>query len=99
MFADPAPDLPGAVFFDPLGRRRRVLAVALLATVGISAAATVLLLIGLIGGGHSPRISLDRGEPGAAPVSVGTAIHPTRRHLPSRRLADLPPSLPALPNP
>jgi hypothetical protein len=99
MLVNPAPDPPGAVFFDPLGRRRRALTVVLLATVGISAAGTVLLIIGLIGGGHPPRTTLGPGEPRAARVSVGTASYPTARHLPSRRPADLPPPLPALPNP
>jgi hypothetical protein len=55
-----ASDTPGAVFFDPSGRRQRAVAAVLLALVCAAAGAAALLIIGLTGA-PPPRALLGRG--------------------------------------
>ena len=60
MLVESPSDTAGSVFFDPTSRRRRAAISVLLAVLAVAAGLAGLLLIGLSGGGHPPRTSVDR---------------------------------------
>jgi hypothetical protein len=100
MVTESAPGQPGAVFFDPSGRRIRLLAWGLAALLGMAAGLTALLIVGLASGAHPPHLfSHQRPAPGVA--GAGRGGTPVNAHRPAGRPAPgrsgILPTLPALP--
>jgi hypothetical protein len=96
MLVESPSDTAGSVFFDPTSRRRRAAISVLLAALAVAAGLAGLLVIGLIGGGHPPRTSVDRRAiigPAARHVGRSGAGH----RVTGRRPSNLPPPLPTLP--
>lgn len=96
MLVESRSDTAGSVFFDPTSRRRRAVIRVLLAVLAAAAGLAGLLIIGLSGGGHPPRTSVDRRAV-TGPVARHAGRSGPGHHAAAHRPANLPPPLPTLP--
>jgi hypothetical protein len=96
MLVESPSDTQGSVFFDPTNRRRRAVIRVLLAAAAAAAGLAGLLIIGLSGGGHPPRTSVD-GRAVTGPAAPQPGRQAARQGAARHRPASVLPPLPTLP--